>query len=1837
MMSRKNDDLVSNRPVGSDTMEAVLSGSFCNLPDKESSVVRIFLSSTFTDMQAERNWLMKNAFPQLRQFCQQRGLDFQIADMRWGVREDATDDHRTTELCLHEIKNCQKLSRGPNFVAFLGDKYGFRPIPSEIEVSEFKLLKNTAIKLGHDISLLLTWYLCDYNREPTIYTLQPISTQYPQYFDMTPANASSRQQAQREWWGVVEKLTTLLRESADHLCKEGKMSEEDKHKYFQSVTENEVYAGILSADNITDRVLCFERTLNDINLQDTLAGRFTDMIEGARDTEADKLRENLRMMKIPTKMTSAGLFRYNLQWDKIGVSIFKNQEHISYIKQFGSDFIRSIEKMITAASCDETSSGYRSPLFEEVLHHLHFCQTKCKSFCGRENMLAEIQMKLKTLHKVDNGKNEKEIEEIADNADAEEVIRENQTAVSEERKQMQAVLKELGVTFTIGDELNDLESDPNFNLQDRLTRLPEIMEYTKPLIVYGKSGCGKTALMAKAAEMSKTWFPNSVLMIRFLGTSTMSTTIREVLVSLCLQVSEVYKMQKQTGIDIETDYQFLVQYFAALLWKIDTGEKNLVIVLDSVDQLSQADHAHMFNWLPHKLPPGVHMMISVVSDRLDCLNNARLLFSDPGQYVEIDQLENEAATEIINVLCKNMQRHLSKKQKNLILDHFAKNSQPLYLKLLVDMSFSWKSYTQVDESALGITVKEAINHLFDNLEKSHGEEIVKKSIGYLCAAKEGLTEAEMEDLLSLDDEVLQDTYIYHLPPDPEVIRLPPLLWKRVEYDISEYVVERQSGGKKVVTWYHRQFYEATSERYLTEGVRKQFHQVIAEYFQGIWSDSCKPLQLMKGKKGSYPAAMRQVPAQPIKFGLNLYNTRKLSELPYQLIHSDQLQRALADLFSNPDWLYAKCYTMTLTSLMEDLRLAERKCVENLDKKRAELLAIQKEGKKVEPINAAKLKIDEEVFQAIKFVTRMVLLAADNTRKDPVNLPLMLLSQLGPDYRGSVYIEKLMQRCEKWCKDSNIPLLVPARECTARPEGNLLYTINVDVAITGEKRDKQYCGTYLREDTMQLYAVRQQSARPDQICILDLHDNGSCITKDDVGVYVRSIKFVGDNRYMLLDVYTKKDEYDPESEERLYESSTSSPVTFDPKPNHIVVSSTGRIIACSTGNEVMLYKKDKHSRLQSFFKAKEHEHDVTALIISPDETLLVTTDTVKTLFGEEKDTTTYVYDVKTKKKIHDIAKTIDVNRWSLVSRKNLVTRKSGYKNEGTLIVYDLADGKVIQEVVVNETYKLEKLHFHSSEEFVFIYYQDLGIMNGIENKYAELVNISSGKRFGKCPEEYKGPYSGGQVFGSDSLYYTICHWNRSEVSVLFAGQVSNPLDEAVVVHVLTGHNQPVREFVVPASLDMLLTVSWDNTIKVWDLKSILGHFHSELSAIELQMAKNNSPIYGQSHIGDEQQTLNLSDIVTHYKPADTGARLETTRLAFNRFGDSVYVGTDNGKLQLYDVDTAELKITTDLDVGCVYLIQLSKNGRYMLVAGRKKKIHVEDLLSQNQLVLEARGNISCMAENNNILVAGSAGMEAKGRVWNIETGEVMKDFELLYSFYCVAINSKGTQIVSSMFDFPLVVDLVDQENSPPVEPDKMDTMMSGASCCEISPNDKFAAMGSDDGAVRVITMEGNYVFRLQQKSSAVALAFSPDNTTVLSAGYRSIYVWSLADGSCKFKLTRHMDFINSIKFDVSGKFILTVSRDKQLVLWDFERVVSIATFPTNCQINAVDLSPNIGTVAYVPEGISEVAILKPNQALRNVMAGNTKAVTLTPQAQAVVLAFSGQMVNKESSSRSCSLM
>ena len=84
-------------------------------------------------------------------------MHLQIIDMRWGVRDEATDDHSTTKICLEEIKNCQDMSVGPNFIFLGGQKYGFRPIPPVIPLEEYQIMRESIQNLGKNAANFIEW------------------------------------------------------------------------------------------------------------------------------------------------------------------------------------------------------------------------------------------------------------------------------------------------------------------------------------------------------------------------------------------------------------------------------------------------------------------------------------------------------------------------------------------------------------------------------------------------------------------------------------------------------------------------------------------------------------------------------------------------------------------------------------------------------------------------------------------------------------------------------------------------------------------------------------------------------------------------------------------------------------------------------------------------------------------------------------------------------------------------------------------------------------------------------------------------------------------------------------------------------------------------------------------------------------------------------------------------------------------------------------------------------------------------------------------------------------------------------------------------------------------------------------------------------------------------------------------------------------------------------------------------------------------------------------------------------------------------------------------------
>ncbi len=69
--------------------------------------VRVFISSTFRDMREEREELVKQVFPELRQLCDSRAVIWSEVDLRWGVTEEAQAEGKVLPICLAEIQNCR--------------------------------------------------------------------------------------------------------------------------------------------------------------------------------------------------------------------------------------------------------------------------------------------------------------------------------------------------------------------------------------------------------------------------------------------------------------------------------------------------------------------------------------------------------------------------------------------------------------------------------------------------------------------------------------------------------------------------------------------------------------------------------------------------------------------------------------------------------------------------------------------------------------------------------------------------------------------------------------------------------------------------------------------------------------------------------------------------------------------------------------------------------------------------------------------------------------------------------------------------------------------------------------------------------------------------------------------------------------------------------------------------------------------------------------------------------------------------------------------------------------------------------------------------------------------------------------------------------------------------------------------------------------------------------------------------------------------------------------------------------------------------------------------------
>lgn len=712
---------------------------------------RLFVSSTFGDLTAERDALQERVFPRLRELCRQRGVRFQAIDLRWGVSQEAALDQRTMMICLDEIERCRRVTPKPNFLVLLGERYGWRPLPPRIEAAEFRAILERTTP-GHR-EQLVAWYRCDENAVPAAYVLQARTDAY----------------ADDATWAALEiELRAILLAAVHDLPLEAI----DRQKYEASATHQEIERGAMRIGDADQNVHCFFRAIDGLP-DDGRASAFVDQLSDGRP-DLDARARLARLKALLRHRLPENVHEVRARWTTHGLST-------DHLDDLCDTAYAQLAGAITAELDRRPADDEDDP---ETAAHTAFGVERARHFVGRDDTLAAI--------------------------------------------------------------FNHLTSDA-----------------THPLVLVGGSGSGKSAVLARLAQLiPETLDDDASVVVRFVGATPATSDGRTLLEGLCRDLSRRYG---RAELFEHTDFGELARELPRRLAYASYSQPAFVI-LDALDQLPADDPASDLSWLPDTVPSDARLIVSLVDDERVAELARRL---PPAAFIRVPPLLVAEGDALLEAWLADARRTLQPRQRADVLDTFAKTGLPLHLKLAFEEARHWPSYAP--DISLSVDVPGIVRDLFARLSAnaSHGSLLVERSLAYLAASRHGLSEDELLDLLSDDEEVVAE-FKLRSPHSPVVARLPVVAWSRLHFDLEPYLANRAADGVALIGFYHRQLQQVVNDAYLSGDLGLARHRALARYFAG------QPLVFPVDDQ--QPA---RPPARP-----PAANLRKLTELPYQQMRGE---------------------------------------------------------------------------------------------------------------------------------------------------------------------------------------------------------------------------------------------------------------------------------------------------------------------------------------------------------------------------------------------------------------------------------------------------------------------------------------------------------------------------------------------------------------------------------------------------------------------------------------------------------------------------------------------------------------------------------------------------------------------------------------------------------------------------------------------------------------------------------------------------------------------------------------------------------------------------------------
>jgi WD40 repeat protein len=366
------------------------------------------------------------------------------------------------------------------------------------------------------------------------------------------------------------------------------------------------------------------------------------------------------------------------------------------------------------------------------------------------------------------------------------------------------------------------------------------------LIIIAVAGTGKSSLLAQFFKKEAVYCPASTVVAHYMSMAGDNKSSRGIVQSLLEQLRQKNILQQA----VEMLPELQVMQLSDIL---QTTGQDIVIAIDGLDEMDE--EAQELNWLPRNLSSHVRMIMTTRPGTVahKCKTLAKMVWLD------LSPLEDREIQELIVQYHAERQLTISAHDKELLAKRAAGN--PLFLKVALDeMAAGGIAVGQLAE-----TVEALFQQIISRLQKRYGEKLIQDYLGVLAAARSGLAEAELREIIYAD----------HPAQASDDFLLP------ITNSLANFIITRE----KLLAFFHPEF-ERSLKILLGRSGMRLYHRRLAAYFAG---------------KG-------------------YHYERTLLELAYQLQWGEQYAELLK-IFGDIHFLASKAEAGMLILLRQDLEFA----------------------------------------------------------------------------------------------------------------------------------------------------------------------------------------------------------------------------------------------------------------------------------------------------------------------------------------------------------------------------------------------------------------------------------------------------------------------------------------------------------------------------------------------------------------------------------------------------------------------------------------------------------------------------------------------------------------------------------------------------------------------------------------------------------------------------------------------------------------------------------------------------------------------------------------------------